>query len=209
MEQKQEQNIKDETIGVQIFRRALEMERENDTETPAQQIVRIAKMVMDKYPQYNLECASGGLVDVKGRGKSDVDLVSSDIHFQINGIKPIEKNDRYIWELDSIEGRSVSIVSPKSIEDVSTVCRSAKHRSNELYINKNYPYISMIAITYKLNGKNTEQSYCIATGMATVKNLEVFVDIEYDLMAQPISVIDEYCEKRMLYLQSICNDSKI
>lgn len=123
-------------------------------------IPHIYEEVKKKYKLRKLFLASGGLVDVKGVGKSDVDIVYitddyNNLDYLFSGAKKEERPDKNrCYYTFKCGGREVSICASND----ESVMRSVKHRANEIMLNK-FPLITACAANYKLNGEKTEPAW--------------------------------------------------
>lgn len=147
----------------------------------------------------NAHLASGGLVDVKGPGKSDVDIVfiTKDYEhleklFPGATKDPDSKHQRVFW-IFKHGGREVSICATNS--DASM--RSVIHRRNEKMLNQ-FPLIKAAAIAYKMNGHSTEPAYAKALGL-TMKN----DDEAYDLLMMPTLKLKAIAKARELRMKKV------
>lgn len=143
----------------------------------------------------NVYLASGGMVDVKGIGKSDVDIVyitkTKEQYMNLDNIfpnakkEPREDKHRCYYHF-TYGGRDVSICASN---DLATL-RSVKHRKNEILVNK-YPHILAAAIVYKLNGMKTEPAYCKALGIELKEDADA-----YDIMLMAPAKLKKIADAR-------------
>jgi hypothetical protein len=127
-------------------------------------VVAIYHELKKKYKLSNFYLASGCLVDVKGAGTSDVDIVYIVGDYNnltiFDGAKKEPRPDKNRCYYKFIyKGREVAICA----SDDKATMRSVIHRKNELMLNK-FPHIRSAAIINKLNKNNTEASYVMAMG---------------------------------------------
>jgi hypothetical protein len=150
----------------------------------------------------NVYLASGGLVDVKGIGTSDVDIVyltktkeeymSLDKEFPGSKKEVREDKNRCYYHFKH-GGRDVAVCASND----PNVLRSVTHRKNEIMLNK-FPHIVSAAIVYKLNGAKTEPAYCKALGLELKEDAEA-----YDLMMMPAAKLKKIAATRESNLKRI------
>lgn len=126
----------------------------------------------------NVHLASGGMVDVKGPGKSDVDIVymtkTKEEYMNLEHVfpsskkEPREDKNRCYYHFNH-GGREVSICASND----PSVMRSVTHRKNEILVNQ-YPHVLAAAIVLKLNGMKTEPAYCRALGIELKEDAEAY-----------------------------------